>query len=587
MDSGTEIRGVALPIPKARPLVRRHTGIFVMAVVVLTLGFFLVWPVLLLLINSFNTAADWFVEPRRWGLAHWQAAFRHPRLIASIGNSFLIWSLVTAISFPIAVAIAWTLARTNIPFSQSLEFLFWVSFMMPDISTTLAWIGLMSPDIGLLNIALETLPFIEQGPFNIYSVAGIVWAHLMAHGIAIKVMLLTPAFRNMDAAMEEAARVGGATKLRTMLQVTLPLMISPMALVFALGLLRIFQSFEIEWLLGAPIGFQVYSTQIFSLIRSETTPNYGEATVLASMTLLLVAVIIPLQRWILQRRRYTTITGSFKPGLTDLSPWRIVIFGLVMFLLVLLTIGPAITLVFQSFMTRAGYFNLDPVFTLKHWHRVLTDGVFLNALRTTLILASIAAVASPLLFSLLAYLLVRTRLAGRGALDLIIWGSGAMPGMLTGLGLLWLFLGTPGLAILFGSIWALIIVVILQGNTTGTNIMKGVFVQIGADMEEAARISGAGWIRTYIRIWIPLLMPTLILIGTINFVLAAGATSSIILLAGRGTLTLSLLALEFAGADVGQWEEASITGLFIIAFTVIMATVARVFGLRFGIQHER
>jgi len=270
-----------------------------------------------------------------------------------------------------------------------------------------------------------------------------------------------------------------------------------------------------------------------------------------------------------------------------LGAWRFVTFGLVLFLLVLLTIGPTITLIFQSFMTRAGYFNLDTIFTLKHWQRVLTDGIFLNALRTTLILAGVAAVVSPLLFSLLAYLLVRTRLPGRGALDLIIWGSGAMPGMLTGLGLLWLFLGTPGLAALFGSIWALIIVVVLQGNTTGTNTMKGVFVQIGADMEEAARISGSGWIRTYIRIWIPLLMPTLILIGTFNFVLAAGATSSIILLAGRGTVTLSLLALEFAGADVGQWEEASITGLFIVALTVIMATVARIFGQRFGIQHER
>jgi iron(III) transport system permease protein len=363
-------------------------------------------------------------------------------------------------------------------------------------------------------------------------------------------------------------------------------MVSPMALVFALGLLRIFQSFEIEWLLGAPFGFQVYSTQIFSLIRSESTPNYGEATVLASVTLLLVAVIIPLQRWILQRRRYTTITGSFKPGLTDLGRWRSVTFCLVLFLLILLTIGPAITLIFQSFMTRAGYFNLDPVFTLNHWHRVLTDGVFLSALRTTLILAGIAAIVSPLLFSILAYLLVRTRLPGRASLDLIIWGSGAMPGMLTGLGLLWLFLGTPGLATLFGSIWALIIVVILQGNTTGTNIMKGVFVQVGSDMEEAARIAGSRWLMTYLRIWIPLLMPTLILIGTINFVLAAGATSSIILLAGRGTLTLSLLALEFAAADVGQWEEASITGFFIIVLTVIMAILARLFGLRLGIQHE-
>jgi len=556
-----------------------------MAVILLTLGFFLIWPVLLLIINSFNAASDWFVEPRRWGLDHWLAAMEQPQLLLSIGNSFLIWSLVTGISFPIAVAIAWTLARTRIPFTHTLEFLFWVSFMLPGISTTIAWIGLMDPQIGLLNAALQKLPFITitEGPFNIYSIPGIVWAHVMANGIAIKVMLLTPAFRNMDAAMEEAARVSGASNLRTILRVTLPLMISPMALVFALQLLRIFQSFEIEWLLGAPIGFYVYSTQIFQLVRAPV-PDYGQATVLASLTLLLVALIIPLQRWILQRRRYTTITGSFKPGLTDLGPWKYVIFGVIALILALLTIGPVMTLLFQSFMTRAGYFNLDTVFTLDHWKIVLTDPLFLRALRTTLILASTAAIASPILFSILAYIMVRTRLPGRWALDVIIWVSGAMPGMISGLALLWVFLGTPGLSFLFGTIWALIIVVILQGNTTGTNIMKGSFVQIGADMEEAARVAGMGWIRTYIRIWIPLLMPTFILIGTFNFVIAAGATSSIILLAARGTTTLSLLALDFAHPDFGRWEEASIVGLFIIALTVGLATLARAFGLRLGIQ---
>jgi len=572
--------------PNVKPPVRSRTGVFIMAAVLLSLGLFLVWPILLLLINSFNAAADWFVEPRRWGLAHWQSAFRHPRLLASIGNSVLIWSLVIVISFPIAVAIAWTLARTSIPFSHTLEFLFWVSFMLPDLSTALAWITLMSPEIGLLNIALEKLSLVEHGPFNIYSIPGIVWTHLMANGISVKVMLLTPAFRNMDAAMEEAARVSGASNLRTMLRVTLPLMISPMALVFALQLLRIFRSFEIEWLLGAPIGFHVYSTQLYSLVRADV-PQYGQATVLASMTLLLIAVIIPLQRWILERRRYTTITGSFKPGLIKLGRWRYVAFGIILFVLVLLTIGPMITLVFQSFMTRAGYFDLNNVFTLNHWKLVLTDQLFLSALHNTLLLASTAAIASPLLFSVLAYILVRTRLPGRWALDLIIWTSGAMPGMISGLAFLWLFLGTPGLSFLFGTVWALIIVVILQGNTTGTNIMKGVFVQIGADMEEAARISGAGWIRTYIRIWIPLLMPTLILLGAINFVLAAGATGSIILLAARGTTTLSLLALDFASPEIGRWEEASIVGLFIVALTVGLAAVARVFGLPLGVQHER
>jgi iron(III) transport system permease protein len=162
------------------------------------------------------------------------------------------------------------------------------------------------------------------------------------------------------------------------------------------------------------------------------------------------------------------------------------------------------------------------------------------------------------------------------------------------LGLLWLFLGDfpPGsgfrpLTVMYGTIYALVLVVIIQGKTTGTNIFKGVLVQVGKDMEEQARISGAGWLRTYFRVWIPLLMPTWILIGTLNFVTAANTTSSIILLADRSTRTLSILALEFASPDIGMREEASIVSICLIVLTVGIASIARAFGLRLGVQHER
>ncbi len=569
-------------VPQPAAVLRPTRGHFFMALVLLSLGYLLIWPVLLLLINSFNAAADWFVEPRTWGLRHWLNAFQRPGLLTSLWNSILIWSLTLLASFPIGITIAWLLARTRIPFSYTLEFLFWISYMVPALPTTIAWITLLDPDIGIINTALKNLFHLDGAPFNIFSVPGIVWANLMGHGVAIKVMLLTPAFRNMDATLEEAARVGGAGNLRTLFKVTLPLMISPMILVLALQLLRVFQSFETEYLLGMPFGFYVYSTKIFALVR-DPVPNYGEATVLASITLLLIAVIIPVQRWILERRRYTTITGSFRPGLIDLGAWNYVAFAVIAALLTLLTIGPLCILVLGSFMSRIGYFVLG--FTLEHWRLVLTDPVFIKALRTTLLLALTAGILSPFIFSLIAYILVRTRLPGRGILDLMIWSAGAIPGILAGLGLLWVFVGTPMLNFLFGTIWALIIVVILQGKTTGVNIMKGVLVQVGSDMEEAARVSGAGWIRTYIRIWLPLLTPTLILLAVMNFVNAAGATSSIILLASRDTMTLSLMALELSSPAISNREAASIISIFIIFMTLSGALLVRYFGRRLGIHH--
>lgn len=554
-----------------------------MAAVILSLGFLIICPVLLILINSFNTAADWLVEPRRWGFANWIEAFSRPDILGTIWNSLVIWGLTAAISFPIGVAIAWVLARTKIPFSRHLEFLFWIGYMVPHLPVTVAWINLLDPYSGLINVLLTKLPFVEGPVFNIYSVGGIVWVHLMSTGIVLKVILLTPAFRNMDATMEEAARVGGAGNLRTALRVTLPLMISPMVIVLALQLLRIFQSFETELLLGEPFGFYVYSTKIFSLVRTEV-PNYGEASALASITMLVVALIIPLQRWILHRRRYTTLTGQFKPKLIDLGTWNHILFFLLVFLLVVVFVGPVLVLILGSFMTRIGYFELG--FTLDHWRLVLHDPSFIQALENTLLLSSVTAIVSPIVFSVVAYLLVRTNLPGRRTLDWIVWGSGAVPGILTSLGLLWLFLGTPGLNLLYGTVTALILVVALHGTTTGVNLLKGTFVQVGAEMEEAARVSGAGWLKTYFQIWLPLLMPTLTLLAVLNFVSAAGITSSIVLLASRDSMTLSLLALQLSTALADQREAANVVSIFIIVLTVGIAVPLRAMGLRIGISHE-
>ena len=567
---------------KAQP----RASYFIMASIIVVLGMFLIYPVLLLLINSFNTAPEFFVGPRQWGFDNWTNAFDTPGLLRSLLNTLMIWGFVLLFSFPIAVTISWLLARTNVPISHTLEFMFWVSFMMPGIATTVGWIMLADPDTGILNVLVEKLPFVDDGPFNIFSIPGLVWAHMMANGISVKVMLLTPAFRNMDSALEEAGRVSGASTIRTMLRVTLPLMAAPMTLVLALQLLRIFQSFEIEQILGVPFNFFVYSTKIFQLARGEP-PLYGEATVLAALTLVTVAMIIPIQRWVLHRQRYTTITGNFKPGLIDLGKWKWAIFGVVATLILALTVVPAAILVLGSVMTRVGFFNLNNVYTLDHWRLVLTDSIFIKALKTTFTIAMTAAILSPLLFSVVAYILVRTRWVGRGLLDSMIWVSGAVPGILIGLGLLQVFLGTPGLTFLFGTMWALIIVVVLQGNTLTTNISKASFVQIGQDMEEAARVSGAGWFRTYFRIWIPLLAPTLVLLGTFNFVIAAGATSQIILLASRDTMTLSIMALELVSPRSGEREAAGVVALFMIGMTVGVAVIARFFGNRMSVSHHQ
>ena len=575
-------------IQPQHPLVSRlksETGTVVMAVTILTLGFYLMFPVILMLVLSFNVADDFLIPPIVWGFDNWTQIWQDPRILEALYNTFALWFLNFIFSFPLGIAIALILARTHIPWTHGLEYLFWISYVFPGLANTVGWIMLLDPDIGILNTWLEALPFIEEGPFNIYSFWGIVWTKLQSDSISYFVILLTPAFRNMDQSMEEAARVAGASKMGAVFKITLPVMISPVILVTALQLLRIFSGFETEWILGASWGFFVYSTLIFSQ-TSLYIPNYGGAIVLASLTMVIIAVIFPMQRWIVSRRQYTTLTGTFKPGLIDIGRWRwVVLFGII-FLLAMFTALPFIIIVVGSFMSRVGFFNAVPTWTLDHWRLVLTDDIFLRGLRTTTILAVSAGVGSPLLFSIIAYMLVRTRWRFRRMLDATIWVSAVFPGIISGLGLLLMFLTVPGLEILYGTIWALILVVLIAGNTTGTNIFKGVMLQLGADVEEASRVSGAGWVRTYVKVVLPLLMPTMVLIGMLNFISAAGTTSSIILLSSRDTLTLSIIGLEWASPEIGSTEKAGIISLVIMVYTLALALVGRHYALKMGIKQR-
>jgi iron(III) transport system permease protein len=583
MAGVTTVR-IKQPAPRLR---MPRSGTFIVAALIIVFGFYVLGPVLLIFVNSFNLAQ--VGQPEEWSFENWRLAFSEPAIGIALRNTLLVFGFYTGISFPLAVFIAWALARTTVKWSYGLEFMFWVSFMVPAISVTIGWAYLLDPDLGMLNRLVEFLPFVDDGPFNIYSVAGIIWVHLMANAISAKVMLLTPAFRNMNLALEEASRVSGASNMRTMMRVTLPLMVPAMVFVFMLQIVRVFQSFETEQILGTPIGFFVYSTKIFQFVRFEDPPLYGAATALASVTLIIIAIIYPLSKWLATRKSYATVSGSFKPGLTDLGKVQPFIFVGIVVLILFLTLIPIATLVLGSFMTRVGFFQINDVWTTDHWREILTDRFFIQALKTTIVLSTSTALVSPLMFSVVAYILVRTSWTGRGVLEGVFWLSAAIPGMLSGLGLLWLFLGFGGfdfLLPLYGTIFALLLVVILQGKLTSTQLIKAVYLQMGADMEEAARVAGAGWFRTYFKIWIPLIMPTLILIGVLNFVIAAGATASIILLASRDTITLSILALEKMTDTGRDLEGAGIVSLFIVGMTVVVAIIARRFGLGLGVSHN-
>ena len=562
-------------------LPRVDGGTAIMAALIGFMGFYVLYPLTLIVINSFNTAT--IAEPEVYGLDAWRKAFAEPGIWRSLFNSVKIGIVLQLIALPTGIFVSWLLARTNIFFPNLFEFGFWLSFFMPGLACTFGWMLMLDPSTGLINSWLRQVPGLGWLNFDIYSFWGIIWVHVMSHGLSTKVMLLTPAFRRMDASMEEASRMSGASALTTLVRITVPAMTPVIIVVFLLSVIRIFSSLEIELLLGVPWGFYVYSTKIVDLARQEP-PLVNQAAALGSVILIFLVAFIPLQRKLIARRQFTTVTGQFKPKIIELGAWRYPATIFIGLLLFVLDVVPLLSVVGGSFMTRFGFFNLPKTWTLEYWRMALTDPRILQGLQNTLIVAVSAGVVGALFFSLIGYVLVRTKLPGRGILDSICWLPSAIPGVLSGLGLLWMFLGTPVFRPFYGTIVLLVVAQVLGGITLATQILKANFVQLGKELEESSRMSGAGFWRTYLRIVFPLMAQTMVMVAVIKFMFAAQHNGAIILLATSETRTLSLLALDQVAA--GYREVASITIIMITVLTLGVAIVARSFGLKVGIRAE-
>ncbi len=241
-------------------------------------------------------------------------------------------------------------------------------------------------------------------------------------------MLLAPAFRNLDAVLEEASRISGASGTRTFFRIVLPVMMPAILVTTILGIIRALEAFEIELLLGTPIGLQVYSTKIHELVTWEP-PQFAPAMALSTLFLGVLLFMVALQRRYIGRRNYETITGrgfSIRP--TPLGRWRYPAFALVLTFALVITVVPTILLVAGTFMKLFGFFHIADPWTLDNWRATLGDPVLLRSLWNTIAIGLGAGVVGVLFYALIAYMVVKTRHRGRWLLDFLSWLPWSIPG---------------------------------------------------------------------------------------------------------------------------------------------------------------
>ena len=555
---------------------------FIFALVLFWVGLIVLYPILLLIVDSFKIGDGVFRPREGWGIANWVSAYTNPGLLRALGNTVFVVIIVQAISVPIGVGVAWLLARSDLPGKEWIDLAMWVAFFLPTLPIVLGYVLLLAPEFGLANKAWTTVFGGVSGPFNIYSVAGIIWMHLVTKTIVVKAILLRPIFANMDASLEESARICGTNTPFTIVRIVVPLMMPAVATVTMLGVLFGLESFEIERVLGPPIQFHNYGTFIFREVAKQP-PEFANATALGVSVLLLMAPIILLQQWNSRRRRFTTITGQFKPQLFTLGRAKWPAFAIVFFLVSLMTLVPVGFMLVGSFMKLFGFFAVSgSPFTLSHWSTVFSDSIFLSSVRNTLVMAFGAAFVAMTVYSVVAYLIVKTKFVGRQILDFVSWMPITIPGVVLGLGFLLVFLDVPFLRPVYGTRWALIAAVSVTSMTIGVQLLKSNLLQIAGELEEASWLAGANWLHTFRSIVLPLIGPTLIAVGTLAFVGATRAVAQIAILTTPSNRPLAMLQLDHM-ID-GSWEAASVDGAVIVVLTLGVALVARRFGLNLGVR---
>ncbi len=433
-------------------------------------------PVGFLLFYSFDASS--FGQPYSFGVGPWLAVLAEPANLRSIIDSFVL-SLRSVVGVAIALAISWCIVRLSLPGRRFIEIALWFGFFMPPIPVAMAWLLLLNPSYGLINHALAGVPFLSGLHLSVQSIPGIMWVHLTITTVPFLTLILTPVVRQFDATYEEAARASGATWSYAARRITLPLLAPALLAGFIANYVKVFEFFEVEQLLGTPVGIYVFATRVYDLVNAEI-PRFAEGMALASFLLFLVsALALVHHRFSRERPEAPTLGPQGFRRTQTLRPvvrWTVAAV-IVTFVLVSVALPVAVVVV-GSFAKLFGFFSIPDPWTLDHWATVLGDQRFARALTNSVIAGIGVGVVSVSLFFWLAWLLVRGKVKGRALAGELFWLPWALPGFVLGLAMLWIMLRFDAVAWLYGTFVPVLIVLAIKELPIGVHFFKVAIEQL-------------------------------------------------------------------------------------------------------------
>lgn len=541
-------------------------------ILIVTVGFLTVCPVLMLAAGSFSSGFGTF---ENFTLAKYVAAYADPEMPAMLWNTVLFTIGSALLATALAFFLAYLNTRTNLPWKFLFGIISIVPMMIPHILFAASWVLLLNPSNGILNRLLMEILGLQSSPFNIYSLPGMILVEGLLD-LPIAYLIIAPAMSAFDVSLEESSRVCGASSLRTLARVTLPVLRPATLAAVILVIVRSLASFAVPSIIGMPGRIYVLASHIYRIVATGFAADYGRAAAVGMSALGASIGLICVYRYLTaEGERFVTISSrGFKPAVIDLKQWRTPLFTVVGVLSFVLIVLPVLVLCYTSLTpyVMAPSFRAFSLMSWRHWVQVLHDPISLLSLRNSIILGLSGATLGIILSIFVAYAIVKVRTASAGILESLSFLSFSFPGIVIGVGFMLFFVRTP----LYGTLWALLIGYIATYLPYGIKPLSSAFIQIHSHLEESSRVCGASPFRTLRRIVIPLLIPGIVSGWILMATMFVRELTLSVVLSRPGTEVLAVQILRFA--EDGLWGRLSALGIIMILISSTLVLLASLIG---------
>jgi iron(III) transport system permease protein len=532
--------------------------------VMLVVAFLVVLPMVFLVEESLNVGDPMAFPPQEYGIRNYIAMFDEDFNV--LVNTVVIALMATVMAILIGFTLAWILTRTNVPGRDKLERLMELPYYMTPLVGALAWSIIAGPKSGFIN-QLWKAGGNSGDLVDIYTHFGIAWIMALFEGTVAFVMIAA-SMKSMDPALEESARVMGASKLRTMLTVTLPLVMPGVLGATLFVFAEMLGSFAAALVIGIPARIYVITTAIWDSTLSYP-PDYGRASAMGLALFVVMFGTLTFYRWRINKGSFTTISGkAFRPRPMDMGRLAWLFFGVCALYILVAVVLPLAALIFTSLQRFATVILSQAEFTLANYQTALSLGPVRVALVNSLSLGFGVATVGVVLMAFLVWIIYRSRIVGRGVIEYLVMFPQAVPRLVFGLALLWAWINMP--VSIYGTLWLLAIAYLTVMLPLGVRTLAGVVLQIDKSLEECARVCGASWLYQMRTVTLPLLKPGILAAWLLIFMACVRELGVSVFLMGPNA---KVIAPSIVAAFASSGTELTAAMALIQTATVIVALV--------------